>query len=167
MIEITELIDAGVEVVEVFAAAQEVVEVIDTTQDVVEISGPQGPTGPQGPAGDVVVYVADAALGGHRVVRITGTGVDYADCTAPAHVGLVAGITTGAVAQGASAAVANREVVAEPSWAWTAGEPVMLGSNGVLTQTPPANAVFAQVIGVALSATSLFVNVQPPITLGD
>lgn len=46
MIEITELIDAGVEVVEVFAAAQEVVEVIDTTQDVVEISGPQGPPGP-------------------------------------------------------------------------------------------------------------------------
>jgi hypothetical protein len=42
---------------------------------------------------------------------------------------------------------------------------VFVGAHGALTQTLPAEAVFSQMVGMALAPTRLLVDVQPPIFL--
>ena len=129
-------------------------------------SGRQGAPGPAGPAGlpggTAFAATAGEALGGHRCVLLDAAGsAFYADCGAPSHFGRLAGITQGAAAAGDSTTITNSGVMVEPSWAWTADAPVFLGRTGLLTQTAPSG--FLQVVGVALSATALFINPREPV----
>lgn len=126
-----------------------------------------GPAGPPGPPGDGQLFAAtaDVILGGHRVVIATPTGVNYADNTNTQHAFRVVGITEGAVLVGEQASVRVFGEMIEPSWNWSIG-PVWLGSNGMLTQTPPASpAVFSLIIGEALSSTMIFINPSLPVFL--
>lgn len=129
-------------------------------------SGPQGPIGPVGPpGGDEITAIALGALGGHRVALLNAGGsASYADCATLAHMGRVAGVTKGASAAGGDVTIVRSGALSEPSWTWTTGSPVFLGSEGRLTQTPPQGG-FLQVIGLALSATELFINPREPIRL--
>ena len=170
MTDIVELIGEVVEVVEVFDGPTEIVEVIEGATEVVEIAGEQGPPGPQGPvgpAGGETYYTAAVALGGHRAVCLRSDGLHYADAATAEHAGLVAGITPGAVTSGALTSVTSFGEMTEPSWSWTAGLPVFVGLNGVLTQALPDTAAFSQVLGVATSPTSIFVRLREPLILGD
>ena len=128
--------------------------------------GLQGPPGPQGPAGGTAITATAAqALGGHRAVVLSATGeADYADCTLPAHMGRFAGITAGAASAGQSATIINAGPLTEPGWAWTPDAPVYLASSGLITQTPPATG-FLQIIGMALSATTLFISPREPLAI--
>jgi len=129
-------------------------------------AGVQGPPGPQGPAGGTAITATAAqALGGHRAVVLNASGAaDYADCTLPAHMGRFAGITAGAASAGQSATIINAGPLTEPSWAWTPDAPVYLASSGLITQTPPATG-FLQIIGMTLSATTLFISPREPLAI--
>jgi hypothetical protein len=126
--------------------------------------GPAGPPGIPGPAGgSAILRTAATTLSGHRVVKALDNGqVNYADNTL-ADALTVCGITTGAVIGGAVATVQASGSLTEPSWTWVAG-PVYLAANGNLTQSVPVSGVVLQV-GVALSATELFIDIKTPIAL--
>lgn len=145
-----------------------VVRVVSQSTSAVEIAapGPQGPRGLDGVNGGVAVErIAAADLGGHRVVRaLDALQVEYADSANPDHGDDTLGITSGAASVGAVIEVLTGGPLAFNGWAWTPGEPVFLGSNGLLTQSSPA-AGFTQVIGFAQDATTIFIGVEPPIYL--
>ena len=128
--------------------------------------GPEGPQGPIGPAGGSALTVtAGAALGGHRMVVLNGGGAAiHADCTTPAHLGKVLGMTLGAIADGDSGDVLRAGEVVEPSWNWTLDTPVFLGTAGQLTQVQPVSG-FSQIVGFPVSATKLFVSLREPLIL--
>lgn len=128
--------------------------------------GPPGPRGPRGESGgaEEVELVAATALSGHCVVLMTDTDeAGYASASNPAHVGRVIGITTGAAAEGAAVTVRTRGPMTEGSWTWTPGAPVYCGVDGVLTHTSPSGGQWAQIVGVAASATQLWVAISLPI----
>ena len=169
MSDVVELVGTTVDVVEITSAALDVVEVTTERIDVVELSGQQGPSGPQGPAGPAggeAYYTAATDLGGHRAVRMTSDGLGYADCTDATHAGTVAGVTPCASSAGTSTTLVRYGEMVEPSWSWTPDAPVFVGLDGVLTQTLPGSAEFSLIIGVATSATSLFVRLREPVLLG-
>ena len=116
-----------------------------------------------GPAGDGVTFVAvaDQAIGGHRVVISTATGCDYADSSNLAHLGKVIGMTNAATSAGNSVKIWPAGKITEPSFNFALG-PVYLSTNGLLTQTPPTTG-FIQQIGVALSQTTILVQILNPI----
>ena len=132
-------------------------------------TGDTGATGPVGPAangsGDVFLNAA-AALSGHLVV-VTNANGDLAAADPPiaAHGFAVLGITRGAASSGAQATVATSGTIDHSGWTWTPNAPVFLGANGSLTQTPFSGAVFLKVMGLALSATRISVNLQPTLYL--
>ena len=111
------------------------------------------------------IYVADGALGGHRVVRATTTGkVGYVDPSDAAQAHTALGLTTGAVADGALASVQFAGPITEPSWAWTPNLPIFVGAAGIPTQSPPSSG-FHATVGVAVSATSMVIQLKSPIVL--
>lgn len=138
---------------------------------VVEVASP----GPQGPKGDPGISGGNGfdriapghALGGHRVVRsLDDSVVDYADCTSLAHGDDTLGMTLAAADPGAPVQVLAKGPLTFNGWNWTAGEPVFLDSNGLLTQTPrePVDgAAFVQVIGFAETPTTIQLGLEPPV----
>ncbi len=135
-------------------------------------AGPAGPQGPQGPAGGTApTRVADTALSGHRIVRATGADTaGYADATQADQGDEVLGMTLGSAAAGEPAAYLDNGDVIEPGWTWTPLQPLYLGANGLLTQSPPNpadGARFSLVVGFATSATSARIRVETPIYFED
>ena len=117
--------------------------------------GPAGVAGADGASPDQVIKTASVDLNGHRAVAVSGAGLVYADSSNQAHIGLVIGITTGAVLAGQSVNVLTAGEVTEPTWSWSLGN-VYVGVNGLLTQTAPTVG-FIQIIGIATSPTTLLV----------
>lgn len=140
----------------------------------IPVSGPQGPAGPQGPqgpagpsGGSALSVVAASAIGGHRVVVLDSAGAPvYADNTNSSHVHKVFGITLNAGNSGDTISCVRSGEVVESTWNWTLDLPIFLGTNGLLTQTAPANpAVFSQIVGFPVNATTLFVSLREPFLL--
>jgi hypothetical protein len=111
----------------------------------------------------VVTRVAGTALGGHLIVRSAGGLAMYADAGTEAHGDDVLGLTLGAVAAGAPVEILTGGPITEPSWAWTPGQPVMLGSDGVLVQSSIGDPAFDLVVGFAETPTTVFINIGTPI----
>lgn len=130
------------------------------------IPGPAGPLGPPGPAGGAtLIPVGATPLSGHSAVALGADGaLQPADCTLAAHRGAVLGVVANAYAAGADAVVSNNIPLEHAGWTWAVG-PVFLGAAGVLTQVLPAGAKFSQVVGHAVSATRVLIDVQPPINI--
>jgi len=108
------------------------------------------------------------ALSGHRVATRAADGtLGYASSTDSEHVHAPLWVTLGAVAAGATAEMLAYGPLTEPSWTWTPGGALFLGSDGLLTQEPPTapGALFSAQVGVATTATSIFVDRQPSIIL--
>lgn len=103
--------------------------------------------------------VATTNLGGNRVVGAVPGGVAYPDRTVAADGPLVLGITETSALAGQDVRVRYEGSMVEVSWAWTLG-PVFVGDAGNLTQAPSASGWIRQV-GVALSATELWIDLQP------
>jgi hypothetical protein len=115
-------------------------------------------------AGPIIEAPAGANLSGHKAVAILGGEVLQADHTSIGHRGLVRGIATGAVGQGETARVQVYGPLREPSWSWTAGLPIYVGTNGSLTQSAPTTG-WLQQIAVADSPTQIFIDPQPVFVL--
>lgn len=129
----------------------------------------QGPPGRQGqpgpPGGATTVKVGPLPISGHSVVACDSAGeLVAADATNPAHRGAVLGVVADAYSPGDDAVVQTGYVLEHASWTWAPG-PVLVGLSGQLAQAPPAGALFAQVIGQALSSTRVLIDINPPITL--
>ena len=139
---------------------------VDTDVEVLEAAaqGPRGPQGIPGPVGGATtVMVGAVPISGHTAVAMDADGLlIYADCTNPAHIGAVQGVVANAYSPGDLAVVQTDFDLHHAGWTFTPG-PVLAGAGGALVQTLPAGAVFAQVIGYALSATRIHIDVQPPI----
>ena len=140
------------------------------------ISGPRDPgnaivvnkQGLQGAAGiSTLSLIAAANLSGHRLCRADLTGkAEYSDNTVLIDAGMTIGVTTGAALIGALATLQTFGEMSDVSFSFTPGAAIYVGTNGMLTQTPPSGgAAFSQIIGVAITATSLFLNIQLPIIL--
>ena len=116
-------------------------------------------------AGDITATAAQA-LGGQRVCIINTLGqADYATNTTASHKWLSVAISVGAASSGATVTLRTTGLLTEPSWAWTAGLPVYLSTTGLLSQTAPVSPAFLRVVGVATSATTIFIQPQPAIAL--
>ena len=135
---------------------------------VVGPTGPQGPVGAQGPVGpagsDLIVRTASVALGGGRVVRdVDGAAVTYADNIDLAMLDAVLGITAGAASAGQPCSIRTAGDMTDPAWNWTADQPLWVGTNGLLTQTPPDGAAVIQIVATAVTATTIRIRFLDPI----
>lgn len=159
-----------VQEVEILAEEAQDAVLVEQVQEteIVELGqqGPPGRQGPPGPAGDAItVKVGPLPISGHSVVACDAQGeLIAADATNPAHRGAVLGVVADAYSPGDDAVVQTGFVLEHSGWAWAPG-PVLVGLSGQLAQAPPAGALFSQVIGQALSATRVLIDINPPITL--
>lgn len=112
--------------------------------------------GDRGLSGFSTTVVAAEALGGHRAVTVDGFHASPADANELAGVSLTSGIV------GATVDVVVKGLMEEGSWNWTPGQPVFIGSNGVLTQNPSTAGLIRR-IAWAMTPTSLNVDILPPI----
>jgi hypothetical protein len=127
------------------------------------LAGIPGPPGMDGQPGDITRISRPAAepISGQRVVATDSNGdFIYADSSTPAHAQSTIGVTIGAAAQGDTATAIALGPLTENSWTWTPGSLIFLGTNGTLTQTAPSTG-FVMVVAKAVTATTIFVNVQP------
>lgn len=142
-------------------------EEVQVTQVVaVAMQGPPGIQGPPGPAGGAAtVTVGASPISGHSAVAIDASGLLVpADVSLSTHRGAILGVVASAYSPGDEAVVQTGYLLEHGGWSWALG-PVFVGTAGALTQAPPGNALFAQVIGYAVSPTRIVVDVQPPINL--
>lgn len=141
-----------------------VVAVQDRSATVVATAeiGPRGPAGT--PASSLITRTASGALSGHRVVVPTADGtVVYASSADPTHRPLPFGFTTQAAADGDPVNVLMFGRLVEPSWSWTPGAALYLGTNGQLTHTEPTSPNFLVQVAVAESATAIYFDPRQPV----
>lgn len=157
-----------VELYSVYSYTTDYTTIADPTRIPVDtyVVGPAGLRGPQGPAGPTAEDISRVALGsisGHRMVMLDALErASYADASTLEHASRVVGVTIAAAAGGASVTIRTRGELDEPSFSFTAGLPLFLGSAGVLTQTPPSSG-FVLIVGFAITATKIFVAIQQPL----
>jgi hypothetical protein len=129
--------------------------------------GAQGPAGTGGGGSTIETYVAGQDIGGHRVIVTDADGeAIYADNTIAAHANAATKITLGAALTGDDLTAQLIGRITEPSWNWVVGGTIYVGTNGLMTQTPPVSpAVFSKPIAVAETATRVLIIQEPPIML--
>lgn len=151
-------------IIEIVRKSVTVVESASNTVTTVAVAHPglQGAPGASGTA--TTTIIAAAPLSGSKAVYVASDGLRYADNASLATCGGTIGITTGAVASGALATVQVQDIMTEPSWNWIVGQLVYVATSGALTQTPSASGVQLE-IGLAKSATSILIRVQPAVVL--
>lgn len=115
-------------------------------------------------SGPIIEVAAGENLSGHKAVAVIASEAVHADKGTAGHRGLVRGITTGAANDGDTARVQVYGPMREPSWTWTPGLPIFVGSAGALTQTVPTSG-WLQQIAVADSTTQIFIDPQPVFVL--
>lgn len=126
--------------------------------------GVQGPPGPPGPSGGSTLQRTAGATLSALVAAYELNGEVYAlDKDDDDHIDLLLGLTVTAASVGASINVQRTGPVDNSGWAWTPGR-VYLGAAGALTQTP-ASSGNDVLIGRAVSATRLLLDIQDPIDL--
>ena len=126
----------------------------------------QGPPGPPGPAGsDAPASYTSAGVNAYQVVYLTTAGsVAAANAGNITHAGRIVGITESAAAAGSTATVRRSGSVTNTAWTLTPGQRYYLQAGGEIG-TSTDNLAFVQKIGVAESATSLFLQIESPVIL--
>ena len=128
--------------------------------------GPTGPPGMPGPAGGQVLQrTAGQDLSALMVVYEGENGAVWpADPQVADDVLALVGVTVSAAAGGTPVNVQRMGFIEDSGWQWQPGKRVFLGHQGRLTQEPPQSG-YDVLIGAALSATRLLLNIQDPIAL--
>lgn len=117
------------------------------------------PTG-EGDSSSVVTvnYQAAVAIGAFRAVAIDNNGdLIYADKDTLDHRNRILGITITAVSAGGTPVVVQFGHIDEITWSWTMNLPIYLGTNGLLTQTPPTSGILQQ-LGYPTSSIGMVVD---------
>jgi hypothetical protein len=113
--------------------------------------------GPPGPAGNAPTLMAAVPLGGHRAVTVDGYHADQNNMDR------LGGITKSAGSAGALVEYQRSGLMHEPSWNWTPSLPILVGTAGILTQTPPAGVI--RRVAWPVSPTEINIDLFPPIQL--
>jgi hypothetical protein len=114
-----------------------------------------------------IVLPAPTPIGGHRVVRRTSGGIEYADASEISHINSIIGLTISAIGSGFSGQVITLGDIEESSWNWAPDLPLFLGLNGLLTQVVPdsSNSVFSLMLGKAITAKKIYFQIHEPYIL--
>ncbi|MBX9754641.1 MAG: hypothetical protein K2X80_07800 [Pseudomonadaceae bacterium] len=147
---------------------QEYAVTVDAAPDVVVVAagdqGPPGRDGIPGPAGGSALQrTAGETVSALRVQYEQGGKVYALDYRDPEHIELLLGISLTAADTDQPLNVQRSGVIEDSGWNWTLGR-VWLGTGGALTQTPPTDG-FDVLIGAAVSATRITLNIQDPLYL--
>lgn len=137
-----------------------------TTGGAVIMAGQRGRPGvgiPGPPGGTVLQRKAGEVISALRAVYELDGSVFYLDPEDSGHVDLLLGIAITSAPSGQLLNVQRAGVLDDLSWRWAPG-PVWLGPLGSLTQSPPT-AGYDLLIGSAVSATRINLNLQDPIEL--
>lgn len=121
-----------------------------------------GIQGPSGAASNTIGATAGENLSGHRVVALYEDKAYYASSASTTYAHAVAGITTGACADGETATIKVHGEITELSWSWTPGAPLFLGVDGALTESSTTG-LYTLRVGHAVTATKAFIHIHQPI----
>ena len=115
-----------------------------------------------------ITKLSASAISGSRVVRyVDADHVGIASADTLTHSASIAGVSSTSTASAESDITIVRSGEVEDSgWSWTPGAPVFLGLNGALTQTHSPSWAFSLIVGMAISATRIVVDLRDPITQG-
>lgn len=142
--------------------AERVVEIRERVVRLTEArQGPPGPPGP--PGGGTLQRTTGTTLPALVVVYEQDGEVFALDKGDDAHIDQLLGLTVTAASIGGPINVQRTGAVDNSGWAWTPGR-VYLGAGGALTQTPATDGNDV-LIGRAVSATRLLLDIQDPIDL--
>lgn len=131
----------------------------------VALAGEQGPAGPPGEAGGALALPAATTLHGHRAIAVDAAGrAVHADAATLSHALATVGITEQSAVEGDTIQITSTGPITHSGWSWTPG-PVLLGLDGVLTQTRPAGALYALPVGWG-DGDTLTVRISSPIYIG-
>lgn len=122
--------------------------------------------GPPGQGASITSTVtAGETLSGHRAVVLHADGMAYyASNDEPTDATRQIWLSLGAAIEGTDVEIQPLGLITEPSWNWS-DDPVFLGTNGVLTQTPPVEPAFMIQLGQPTGPTTLMFNPRTPIVL--
>jgi hypothetical protein len=109
-------------------------------------------------------FIAARDLSGHRVIKITVDGADYASSATVGDAHRVLGISMGAALQGSAVTVQTEGEMTEPSWNWDIEQPVFIGIDGALTQVS-ATTGYSLIVGIPVTSTTILVAVKQPIII--
>lgn len=112
-----------------------------------------------GAGGVSFTAVATSPISAWRAVRTANSNGDVTPASPVTDV-VVIGIVVAAVSAGGLAVLVRSGTYTDLSWNWIAGDAVVLGDNGVLTQTLPVDAQVLQPLGIAISATRLIIRID-------
>lgn len=112
--------------------------------------------GEQGLPGFSTNVIAAEALGGNRAVTVDGFHANPEDADRFGGITLTSGVL------GATVGVLVKGLMTEGSWNWTPDQPIFIGPNGVLTQSPSTTGLIRR-IAWAMSPTQINVDLMPPI----
>ncbi len=131
--------------------------------------GDEGPPGRDGaPGGSLKRRSGGPIAGGRAVVALDADFVVTARATFAADAARILGVCMqGASGPGEVIEVVRLGLVQDSSWTLTKGEPVFCGATGELTQAPQTSWAFWRQVGVAVDPTHIFVDLEPPLYLGD
>jgi len=113
---------------------------------------------------DSVINGSGATISALQAVYYTSsTEVEIADSSVELE-SRVAGIAITSASPGDALTIITEGVHTDSFWSWAPQEPVFLGPAGTLTQTAPVTG-FRVLVGYAVDATSLDINIQESICL--
>lgn len=126
--------------------------------------GIKGDPGIPGPAGGAAVQRnAGVTLSALTVVYELDGLVYPLSAWDGEHIDLILGVTLNAALEGAVINVQRAGDMDDTGWNWTPGR-IYLADDGALSETPPTSG-FLTLIGSAVSATRIILNIQDPIEL--
>lgn len=126
--------------------------------------GPPGKAGEPGPAGGSSLQrQAGETLSALLIVYEQDGEVFRLDYRDGAHIDQVLGITLSAAVSGSELNIQRSGALDDSGWNWALGR-VWLGANGSLTQNPAVDG-YDVLIGSAVSANRIILNIQDPIRL--
>lgn len=130
------------------------------------LTAERGAPGPVGPAGgSALTRTAATTLSGHRMVyAVDSASVATASAGDLAHFSQALGLTLGAATAGSDINIQRSGQVAYEGWSFTPG-PVLLGLDGALVQTLAPGSLYSLIIGFAVDATTLYLDIGSPIIL--
>ncbi|CAN5462910.1 hypothetical protein BH20VER3_BH20VER3_00960 [soil metagenome] len=107
-----------------------------------------------------VAFVADGDVDVFQLVTVTGEPADSENLS---HRGRVLGVALEATLDGFAGRAAIDGEIVNPAWSWSPGQKVWL--NGTALSASPPITGFSQQVAVAKSATTLVVQLEPPVLL--
>ena len=131
------------------------------------VQGPPGPPGLPGTGGggtSGLVAVAGTTISANTAIALVNGQAVPAQSGDVSQAGNVVGISQNGGPAGTLIDIQQLGEMSLSSWNWVLGNPIFVGPNGPLTQTPPT-AGFSQIVGVPISATSISIGLQAPVLI--